>query len=291
MTVTVTPNTQSAADRLRGIGVSIRSALSPVFDSNTAKSEAQEAFQDANSADNNTREGTILTLAKLAAAEAWTKADIDAGVRFALDSGNAKLPKSVETYAGQAKVAMHPKARDHVSHLFQVGNAAWEIEVEIVKATKDKSQALLARTFSRKFHMLMQMCGAAAEGVVIGSIEQLTQFAEAKDPQFDAKRQAASVLATIETLTAIYANFPLDDIKAAIDVLSDVNAERLKEIRAFALTPAAPPADTTTVVVEDESNEITGEAPATDDATTTVEAGNDVFSDIEDLLSDNLLAA
>ena len=252
---------------LRDMAAKIRSTVSPILDKDAASTEAREAATQASQAATTQREIVMAELALLASAGAWSVKDVDAAAKMACGDaiGNEALPKSVATFVGEARRAMHPDVRDHFPTLVKLRDEVWEVEKAERKADKDAKTPLMS-AFARSYHALVGMMGAVIDGThsfVVAS--DVVAFAEARDPALDPKKQADKIASILDQLAAISNTFPDQDLLAGIDTLKAVTADALTKARAdllgrdearLAAHKLAPlPVATTTVVETSEPNE------------------------------------
>lgn len=229
--------TQTANDSrlaaLRSIATAIRSAMSPIIDADGASAAAREAQQEASQNATTMREGVMGTLAQLASAGAWNVKDIDAAAKMACGDalGNEVLPKSVSTFVGEARRAMHPDVREQFPTLVRLRDDVWNAEKEERKADKAAKTPLMTAC-ARSYHALVGMMGAVIDGTTFTRASDVTAWAEAKDPSLDPKKQADALEAMLAKLAAMAAIFPDPDLLAAVDSLRPVGAEALKAARA-----------------------------------------------------------
>ena len=219
---------------LRDMAAKIRSTVSPILDKDAASTEAREAATTASQAATTQREIVMAELALLASAGAWSVKDVDAAAKMACGDaiGNEALPKSVATFVGEARRAMHPDVRDRFPTLVKLRDEVWEVEKAERKADKDAKTPLMS-AFARSYHALVGMMGAVIDGThsfVVAS--DVVAFAEQRDPAMDPKKQADKIAAMLDQLAAISNTFPDQDLLAGIDTLKAINAEALAKARA-----------------------------------------------------------
>lgn len=224
----------SRLDALRDMAAKIRSTVSPILDKDAASTEAREAATTASQAATTQREIVMAELALLASAGAWSVKDVDAAAKMACGDaiGNEALPKSVATFVGEARRAMHPDVRDRFPTLVKLRDEVWEVEKAERKADKDAKTPLMS-AFARSYHALVGMMGAVIDGThsfVVAS--DVVAFAEARDPAMDPKKQADKIASILDQLAAISNTFPDQDLLAGIDTLKAINAEALTKARA-----------------------------------------------------------
>lgn len=283
---------------LRAMAASIRAELSPIMDADANSTAAREAATEASQAASNKREVVMTVLATLAEAGGWNVKDVDAAAKMACSEsiGNEALPKSVATFVGEARRAMHPDVRNILPGLIGLRDAVWNGEKEMRKADKDGAATPLMKAFARSYHALVGMMGAVIDGeATFTGPDDVTAWAEARDPELDPKKQFAKVESLLTVLSQIGNRFPDPDILAAVDTLKTVSADTMKAARAemqgreddrmnsHKLAPvpavvaervAAAEAPTTVVAESDPLAEVLGEVPdATDNGEETLDAG------------------
>lgn len=252
-TTTTTPN----ADRLDAIKTALLPHVSAMFGANLDKLAAQEAANTANAGFTGLRETTALALASAAHANGWTAADAASGLKLAIDSTNLDKPKSIATFISEMTSAMNPAVREWLPTFAAITT---EVETQEALDAKEGGATPVKKAFARRWHVLTALMGQAKDGVYISTTAELRNFAEQRDPDLNAKRQAKAIDDMRATLLTIYGNFQDDDVKEAIDSLSRITAEALTAARikaqvasgaandgqtmpaAPALIPAAPPA-------------------------------------------------
>lgn len=224
----------SRLNTLRDMAAKIRATVSPILDADHLSKEAREAATEASQAATNKREVIMGDLAILASQGAWSVKDVDAAAKMACGDaiGNEALPKSVATFVGEARRAMHPDVRDRFPTLVKLRDEVWEVEKAERKADKDAKTPLMS-AFARSYHALVGMMGAVIDGThsfVVAS--DVVAFAEARDPAMDPKKQADKIASILDQLAAISNTFPDQDLLAGIDTLKAINAEALAKARA-----------------------------------------------------------
>ncbi len=247
----------SALDALRNKARAIRSIVSEIEEVDSASKKARDDATTASQTASTRREETMGKLASLAAAEGWTVPDINTAASMAcgVAVSNESLPKSVATFVGEAKRAMHPDVRAVFPRLAALRSEVWATEKEVRKADKT-ARAPLMEACAREYHALVQMCGAVIDGATFNSTTDVIAWAEARDPAMDPKKQADKIASILDQLAAISNTFPDQDLLAGIDTLKAINAEALAKARADLLgrdearLAAHPLAPVPTVVAE-----------------------------------------
>lgn len=236
MTTTPTTPPVTAADnaaRLHEIAAAIHTTTVLFGDAYAGQDTAKTAFEVAAGESGLARDTVMRQLALLADAGQWTERDIDAAVPLALKKGNAETPKTVATFIGECKVAMHPKSRTWVDFLLNLRDETWTAEADAFKADKSTPRPV-AKAFSRRYHAGMAMLREAIKGNYLDTTAAVINLAEQNDPDLVPKRQAAAIADIVAKLNVIYSNFPDDDVKAAADTLIAVTEATLAEARAAA---------------------------------------------------------
>lgn len=220
-------------DELKSIAAKIRMTVSPIMDADQARDAARTIANDLAQGATTKREQVMGELAALSLAGAWSEADIKAAAQMACGTAvsNESLPKSIATFVGEARRAMHPKVRGIFPSLAALRSEVWADEKLMRKADKE-CKAPLMDACIREYHALNQMMGAVIDGTTFTSARDVIAWAEAKDPALDPKKQADALEAMLAKLAAMAAIFPDPDLLAAVDSLRPVGAEALKAARA-----------------------------------------------------------
>lgn len=218
------------AQRLRDIGDAIGAALAPVIAGDVLSAEAREAASGAADAAVNARESVSASLAAIAEAGGWSVGDIASGIKQVIDrQNNVKTAKALSTFSGELKNFMHPDVRPYVPGIISVRNAAWDAEAAAIAVKSlDKGDAPLLKCFKRRWHMLAKMTSEATQGNWFRSTEDCLAYAAEHDPDKDAKKQMAAIVAASEVLQRIYRNFADANIQVAMQALSDVTEQALR---------------------------------------------------------------
>jgi hypothetical protein len=218
-------------DRSHTIANAIRAALEPMTSADALRDEANEALNGAKLEAVNARELVMGKLAELAGQGAWTTQEIDVAAVVMAKQSNAELPKSIATFVGEAKRAMHPDVRDEFANILEVRNEAWDAE-ELARSIDKKAPSPIKKAFARKYHVLITLLGEAAKGHWLTTVDEVTAFAQARDPDVDADKALKALTKLREQLATIAANFPDADVVSAADMLTKiVTAKQLQEAR------------------------------------------------------------
>jgi hypothetical protein len=234
MTATTTPAQapmSAKVSALHAMAGHIRGAVSSVLMGDADKAEAQQAFQGAANAAVGARESAFVALADISANENWVADDIDRAAKLVVDSMNvAAEKKSAATFVSEAKNAMHPSVRVFTQKLITTATECWMAEDEIKKA--DKSAKLPIRAaFQRRYHLVTSLLKEAKDGRVFSTYEDVLRFAETRDPDLNAKKQADAIETMRVNLARICGNFPADDLQAAVDALGGITETLLANAR------------------------------------------------------------
>jgi hypothetical protein len=230
--VVVSPITMQ--DRTSSIAAQIRYALDDLTKTMDAKTkvqaDAKEAVDGVKGTEVNQREITLGELSVLSYDNDWTMQEIKIAAPL-VTKGNVSLHKSMATFLGEAKAAMHPDVREVFSTIVQVRDAAWQAEVETL-ATNAASPAPIKKAFSRKYHFLLSLLRQAADGVIYETVEECVSYAQSRDPDYDPERIAKRLTKIREDLETFYADFPVEGIQACVSRLAGVGVGELVEARA-----------------------------------------------------------
>lgn len=273
---TTTPLDQA---RVTQIAQSIRGAVTPFLGANSAKVDAQTAANDASKAEVSLREAIMITVADLSQQGQWTESEVSAAAARAASMSNSDTEKSLATFIGETKRAMHPSVRAHVPALVNLRDLCWTSETEMVKADKTAPKPL-RKAFARQYHMLIAIFGEAQSGRILTTAEDVMRFAEASDPDLDLDKVKARLDRIREQLAAFYHDWPVDDIQVCVDALNEIDKKALRSSRrAIEVVPAvvadSPQVIPAVVETDDEETyevEHTTSAPA--------QGASDILSDI-----------
>lgn len=266
---------KAAQDRAASIAAAMYGALQPLSAAIDTETEMNEAAKEAKEQGVNVREQVMGVLADLAHTGAWSEAEINSAAVLMAKSeggpGNKALPKTVQTFVGEAKRAMHPAVREHFDNIVSVRDEGWQAEVDRLKADKS-APAPIKKAFARKYHVLVTLLGEGAQGRFYETPEELVDFAKRRDPSLDADKTYKTLEKIREQLAAMVANFPEPDLVAGLDTLNKVTAKTLADSLerdeepndTAAGKPATVPS--TTVVASDEGEVAEGAVDVLDDA-------------------------
>lgn len=241
-----TPSLDQTA--IMDIARQIRGAVLPILAADSDTKEAKDAAQNASQAGASLREDIMLALAALSQKGQWTEREVSAAAAKAAAMSNNKDDKSLSTFIGETKRAMHPLVRAHVPGLIDLRDATWDSETEAWNLDKKNTPTPLRKAFKRKYHMLITMFGEAADGNVFEDTASVIAFAEANNPDHDYKKVHDRLMAIRKTLSEFYHDFPVDDIQLCVDTLNEVTEKALKASREEGVTQPAVTQKTTTVV-------------------------------------------
>ena len=176
----------------------------------------------------NVREATMLTLADMAFMGDWSEGEVAAGMRGALKLyTNSETPKAVSTFAGEARMVMHPSVRSGLPAMINTINLAWSAET--ADRAKDKDTPTpLRHAFKRKYHLIISTVRAQLNtGATYPTVDALVAWAETLNPDLDAAKVHARLQSIIGTLTDFHGDFPDADIEACIGFLNGITPEHL----------------------------------------------------------------
>jgi hypothetical protein len=229
----LTPNASAIDERTSKIAHAIRAAMSPVMDADELRTAANNEAQDASEGAVNARELVMQNLALAAMQGKWTEGEVDRAIRVAVTMSNAETPKSIVTFMGETRRAMHPNVRIRFADLVKVRNAVWDEEEMarmIARLTKTEAHTPVRKAFVRKYHALAALMGEAEKGIYHTATTFVT-FAESRDPDFNVDRQAKAVAMMMRELGIIAGRFPDSDLAAAVDFLGKVTKQSLEAAR------------------------------------------------------------
>jgi hypothetical protein len=261
--MTTTKPTPLDHARIANIAQQIHGACVPFTVANTAKTLASEDAQSAAKAEVSLREAIMASVADLSQAGQWSIGEITAAAaKAAAMSTGTNSDKALAQFIGETKRAMDPNVRAHVPALIALRDTCWDSETELTKADKN-TPAPLRKAFARKYHMLTALFGAAQDGLIMASADDVLAYAETVIEK--AATNTDKVLARLAKITAelvaFHRDFPVDDIQVCVQALNDIDKKALNASRGTAVksnvvkitTPTAPVV-TSDVVAEGASN-------------------------------------
>lgn len=226
--------------RMRGIIDTMQAALTPVKAADQEKVDAASMLKGAREGATGAREGALLNVAKLAAAQAWTDAEIHAASKQVAADSNSKTEKSVATFIGELKLVSHPKVRGMAETAHVALSSAWEEEGTLDKSDPRPLRALWAR----KYHAWIAILGLAQKGMVLADAPAMIDFARANDPNLDAEKVHKRLQTIIGSLQSFADDFPMGDLATAIQLLNMIGKRELMASRVSTTvveTPKAAP--------------------------------------------------
>jgi hypothetical protein len=239
----------NAADptRVSNIAGQIRAAVAPVSISGMDNDEAKDAAKEASENNGRTREATFVTLADLAHTGQWTDDEIEAAAATASAQSKVQGHKALATYIGEAKVAMRPGVRGHVTRLLDLRNTVWQ-EEEDLKAADPQAGTIFKDAFKRKQHMLNAMFNATRDGRSIYTASDAVAFAKDRleEQRLDTDKVLKKIKKLSSELTEVYRDYQHEDLGAAIDSLNQIDVKSLENVKRDAVVQP------TTTVVDDE---------------------------------------
>lgn len=244
ITNTGAPTTQARLDEITNkiyqTCIQVTDAMEDVTDT---KAAADEASKGATSK----RETIMGEIAKISLAGNWTERETELASKAAAKRyNNTKTKKAMETFMGEIKHAAHPNVRDHFSALVSIRDAAWQEETDMLALDKASPQPL-RKCFKRSYHALMQAMAVAEKGVVWETVQDMVDYANANDPDTDAKYVFKQLEAMRAKLTSYAVEFPADDLRLALDALTQVTWAALASAQAARKAEETPVQVTTTV--------------------------------------------
>lgn len=176
------------------------------------------------------RESVLANIAGLARDQDWTHTEVIAAGNAAAQmyTGNDKAKAShVKTLVNHCKLAAHPLVRDQFASL--VGMIADCVELESLMESADERPVL--KLFKRRYHAIVGVMRLVTEGMTFDGPDDLTNYAEANDPDFNPKGAAVKLAAALKVLAKVNKHFPIGLIGDAISELSPIDEDRLKAAR------------------------------------------------------------
>ena len=237
--------------RIDAIAASIAGTLSQfrltnaeLDDARDAAAQARAAQADSEAGHVNAREAIMGELARLSLAGLWTEPEIKLAASAAAKGNKVKADKAIETFMGEAKMAMDPKVRHQFATLLDIRDVAWDAEQDAIKIAKDTggpAPAPIKKAFARKYHFLMAVLREVrSTGDTPDTVEDLVAWAKSMDPDLDAAKIKKRLDKIVEQLTAFNGDFPNSDIESCIGFLNDVSEADLTRARNDKLGVAAP---------------------------------------------------
>jgi hypothetical protein len=230
-------------DRTNAIAAKIRDAMRPITEADEVRAENRDQAKALNEAGEtgavNARELVLGALADAATAGDWTLAEVQMGAVLMAKQSNNELPKSIATFVGEAKLAMHPDVREGFANIVLFRNAAWEAE-ELAKALDKNAPQPIRKLVKRKYHLLTRIMSEGIKGNWLTTVEEIVDFCAARDPELDAKvsyKQLEKLRAELARMTVA---FPDADLVAAVDTLNKVQLAHMEAARAEALGEDVP---------------------------------------------------
>lgn len=227
---TTTTSSLDAA-QINDIARQIRGAVLPILSADSDTKDAKDAAMNASQAGVSLREDIMIALAGLSQKGQWSEREVSAAAARAASMTNSKEDKSLATFIGETKRAMHPLVRSHVPSLIDLRDVAWDAETEASNLDKKNTPTPLRKAFARKYHMLITMFGEAQEGNIFEDTASVIAFAELNDPSLDYKKVHKRLAKIKEDLAKFYHDFPVDDIQLCVDTLNEVTEKALKASR------------------------------------------------------------
>ena len=139
----------------------------------------------------NTRTDTLGKLAATSSALDWSLGDIALAMPSVLKkANNLESQKALNTFAADARCAMHPNVRSRFPALRRLINDAWEVE----KVYPKGEVRPLAHAFGREYHALKSaMIAVRDETVILNGPSDVVFWAKANDPDFSPAKVAKKI--------------------------------------------------------------------------------------------------
>ena len=240
-----------------------------------AVEDAIAAGKDATAKAEGTREALIKRMVALANKAGWNNADnIRAGGEAAVAAYNERRvnnpmkPATLSQLRVELCRAMHPSARPYVADAFEDAKVCWREEVEAAAEAKaaidaaklakvakadmpEPAERPLLKTFAKSYHMV-----AGNKGILQAHIDAddakntaITSHEEAADPHMlaetrngvvrrDPKVAARTLAKLVETIEAIYAEFPAASLATMANFARNLNAKALEDAKVMAQAKA-----------------------------------------------------
>ena len=268
----MTTQAETELARITGLAGQAKSLIEPFHAANMDKAEAVDTAKKAGDTEVSQRETVMGALAAFSVSQSLSVSDIKAVSKKVVSAFNDKATqRTIETFMGECKHAMHPKVRARFVTITRLRDQCWDSEVDLTKVDSDAATPM-KNAFKRKYHMLTSLCGAVEDDLQVVTPEDVLQHAERiiAERRADCEKAHKRVAKVIAEIQAIYQDYPLDDLTSAIQSLQDVTVDALKG----ALTVSVPeaqkaqaPAEETTTVVEDETEDSVAEGAVDIDLT------------------------
>jgi hypothetical protein len=236
------------------------------------------------------RERIMRSVADLADAEDWSKAEIDEAIaRLKAQRNENKLPTTVNTFVSEMGIAMREGVRSDIHHIMSACDDAWAAETAMLEHAKgakaaDKPETPFRKAFKRRYHFLTSIMRQASEGEAhYVSQGALLAYAAECDPDNNAKKLAKRIETATEALAAVNELLlDVEDLDKALDTLRRIEVDEVARGRRrklglpepVATTPqpkAAKPGKNITVVNPTATAPITPAPVAFDDGLDTLD--------------------
>lgn len=219
---TTTDTTPVDARRVSQIASQIWQTCSGLVSDLSAIDDAKDILDQTKDAGVSKRETIMGAIAKLSEAGAWTLKEISAAATAAgkMHNGEQSTAKAMETFIGEIKHAAHPLVREHFDALVSIRNLAWDQETEQLDLDKSYPKPLRV-AYKRKYHALTMGCmGAAENGTLFQTVDELVSHAVANNPEHDAAKVHKKIMAMKATLEGYKMEFPCPDLNYVCDTLA-----------------------------------------------------------------------
>ena len=148
--------------RVSAIAKAMFDTCAPLRGQISAVEAANDALTDARESANGTRGAILTKVAALSASDRWTKDEIKAATKAAIELINDKSERTLATFLGELRRAADPATRDIFPALVDVCHRAWNAEVDQHKMDNDLPMPI-RKAFGRICEASKTLCNQAAE--------------------------------------------------------------------------------------------------------------------------------
>jgi hypothetical protein len=246
----------------------IARAITPALDEyeapGLAVNDAADASREAGAKAEGTRERLMKRLAGVADKHGWNNADkLKAGCDQAIakwSEGKNRLPTTLAQLKVELYRAMHPAARPYIEDAFADAKHAWAEERAAVAAGKAERDAAIAanvkkaelpelpdaplqKTFAKCYHLVAGNKGILQAHIDVADPKKpVASHDEAADPHMlaetrdravrqDPKAAARALAKLVDTVEAIYAEFPAASLQTMANFARALNYKALEEAK------------------------------------------------------------
>jgi hypothetical protein len=185
---------------------------------------------------NNTRLAVAKEIAKLSAAENWTKGELKAAADTAKERSNVKgdpgadkrTDKSLDVFISEMNTCAAPEVRDHFATIADACLKAWEDE-----NAQEKSLPAPVHAFSsRIWHLTVTIARRVKDGkLTVHGPYDVIEYCAANDPAQDAKKIIDKLAVMCKSLNEYYGVFEHEDLLGAAADLGAITEDMLKAVR------------------------------------------------------------